>query len=503
MKTFLDKESERRLVEAPQPTVKSNVAITKANDYSAAEAAVREVVHLLGGAKSFVKSSDVVIIKPNMIAATKPEEAEVTHPAMIEAVVRVFKETGATVQVGEQTGWHGDPEVTFKVTGMRDAAMRGGADRVCNWDEEDYVDVSVPNPRCFSVVKIPRSLAEADVIINLPKMKTNLVQVVTLGIKSWIGAFHNSQRTFIHKNQLDNGWATVDLVKALGPRLKLNILDGIEGMEGSGPHAGLVTRPGIVLASPDVVAFNAVTCSIMGFHPLEVPATQAAMKDGVGTGDLREINVLGKTIEEVRHPFQRPVAQVVNRYTNVMEFVGGACPGCQWTLNNVPPYIDHNKRYAVVVGARAMIPQDLGDFDEVWLSGMCASSPSHQLPGFEQKLKKAKKVQRLNYCPGYNYMIHYWQDPSVKDEVFSAPDLLLADMVAFWTVPDVTNEAKLEAALARREGKMNLGEFMKGATEYYGEQTIQSMKPLNWGIHPLAAYSNVDKEWPEPEKATL
>lgn len=184
MKTYLDKPSERRLVETPPPKEKSKVAIAKAPDYSQAERAVREAINLLGGARSFVKPTDKVIIKPNMIAATKPEEGEVTHPAIVEAVVKVFKETGATVRVGEQTGWHGDPLTTFKVTGMYDAAMRGGADEVVNWDQDEYVDVQVPNARCFGVVKLPRSLVEADVVINVPKMKTNLVQIVTLGIKS-------------------------------------------------------------------------------------------------------------------------------------------------------------------------------------------------------------------------------------------------------------------------------------------------------------------------------
>lgn len=499
MKTYLDKASERRLVETPAPKEKSKVAIVKAADYSQAEKAVREAVRLLGGVKAFVKPTDKVIIKPNMIAATKPEEGEVTNPAMVEAVVKVFKETGAYVRVGEQTGWHGDPLTTFKVTGMYDAAMRGGADGVVNWDQDDYVDTPVPNGRCFGVVKLPRSLVEADVIINVPKMKTNLVQVVTLGIKSWIGALHNSQRTFIHKNQLDNGFTTIDVVKALGPRLKLNILDGIEGMEGSGPHAGLVTKPGIVLASSDVVAFSLVGCAIMGFHPMEVPAHQAGMKDGVGTADLREIEILGSTIEEVKHPYLRPVPQVVNRYPNVMEFVGGACPGCQWTINSIPPYVDPDKKYAIVVGARAMIGQDLANFDEVWLSGICGCAASHQLPGFDEKLARAKKVIRVNNCPGYNVMIHYHQDPASKGEVYSVPNLWLADMVAFWTVPDVTNEAKLEAAIARRDKKMDLEQFMKGCNEYYGEQVVCEMKPLDWGIHPLKGYANVDKEWPEPE----
>jgi hypothetical protein len=341
---------------------------------------------------------------------------------------------------------------------------------------------------------------EADVIINLPKMKTNLVQVVSLGIKSWMGAIHNSQRTFFHKNQMNIGWATVDIVKALGNRLKLNILDGIIGMDGAGPHAGLVTKPRIVLASSDVVAFDAVGCAIMDIHPFEIPATQAAMKDGLGTGDLREIEVLGKTIEEVKHPFKRPVVQVVSRYPNVMEFVGGVCPGCR--ANALPPYIEHDKKYAVVMGPRAMIAQDLANFDEVWLVGTCGCSPSHQLPGFQKKLKRAQKIFRLNYCPGHTYYLHYWRDPEVarSGEVYSAPMVLVGDNVTFNTVPDVTDETKLEDAIARHEGKMDLAETRAKFVEYLGEDIAKTMKPLNWGIQPLSAYADAEKEWPEPEQ---
>jgi uncharacterized protein (DUF362 family) len=502
MTTFVNEPSVRRLIEAPPPKEKSRVAIATAKDYDQAETAVREVAELLGGAKRFAKRGDVVLIKPNMIAASKPEEAEVTHPAMIEAAVRIFKETGATVKIGEQTGWHGDPLTTFEVTGMRAAALRAGADEICNWDQEEYVDVNVPNGRFFSVVKLPKSLVQADVIVNLPKMKTNLVQVVSLGIKNWMGALHNSQRTFFHKTAMDIG-AMVDILKALGSRVKLNILDGIVGMDGAGPHAGLITFPGVVVASSDIVAFDAVACAIMDIHPFEVPATQFAMKDGLGTADLREIEILGKTIEEVKHPFKRPVVQVVSRYPNVMEFVGGACYGaCRDGINGLPPHIDPSKKYAIIVGARAMIGQDLSNFDEVWLVGMCASTPSHQLPGFKEKLKKAKKVHRLNYCPGHSFHIHYWQDPKVAGtgDVYSAPMLLLADLVAFAQVPDITDKTKLEGAVARKEGKMTLDEAASGYAQYIGEDIAKNMKPCSWKVHPLSAYANADKEWPSPEQ---
>jgi uncharacterized protein (DUF362 family) len=502
MKSTINKGSDRRLVDSPSPIEKSKVAIATAHDYGEAEHAVRRVIEMLGGAKTFAKPGDVVLIKPNMIAASHPEEAEVTHPAMVKAVVRVFKETGATVKVGEQTGWHGDPLATFEVTGMKAAALEAGADEILNWDGDEYVDISVPNGRFFSVVKLPKSLIAADVIINLPKMKTNVVQLVSLGIKNWMGALHNSQRTFFHKTAMDIG-AMVDILKALGNRVKLNILDGIVAMDGAGPHAGLITTPGIVLASPDVVAFDTVATTIMGFHPYEVPATQFAMKDGLGTADLREIEVLGTTIEKVEHPFRRPVVQIVNRYPNVMEFVGGVCFGtCRDGINGLPPYIDKKKKYAIVVGARAMIGQDLSKFDEVWLVGMCASNSSHQLPGFQDKLKRAKKVYRLNYCPGHTYHMHYWQDPDVvaKGEVYSAPMLLLNDLVTFASVPDITDEKKVEDAIARKEGRMTLDEAMAGYAQYIGEDIAKTMKPRNWNVQPLSIYGVVDKEWKDPEQ---
>ena len=488
----------RRIVERPALEAKSKVAIARAKDYSEAEKGVRQAVELLGGMQQFCKKGDVVMIKPNMIYASKPDEHETTNPAVLEAVVRLAKETGATVRVGEQTGWHCDPDLAWEVTGLKDAALRGGADEVVNWEYDEFPEYAVPNGRAFGKLRLPKSLVEADVVINVPKMKTNLVQVATLGIKSWVGAFHNSHRTFFHKGYLDMGAACTDVAKVLGKRLKLNILDGIWGMEGSGPHAGLLCNPGVIIASPDVVAFEAVTCSVMGFHPFEIPATQMAHKDGLGTGDLDEIEVLGARIEDVLFRFKRPMAQYVSRYQNVKEFYGGACPGCYWCFNSLPPNIDPKKKYALIAGARAMVGEDLSDYDEVWLAGRCASTPSHQLEGFMEKVEKAKKVIKDFSCPGYGYTVHYHQRDEVKGQVFEVADLLLADMVAFWCVPDVTDQRKLEAAIARKETRQSLDEFLAGIQEYYTPERAKTIKPTDWPEAPLDTYAHTEREMTSP-----
>lgn len=497
----------RKFLERPPLQQKSKVAIARGEDYGEAEKAVRRVVDLLGGIGKICKRGDKVMIKPNMIYASKPEDAETTHPAVVKAMVALCKEAGASVKLGEQTGWHCDPELSFTVTGLKDAALTAGADEVVNWDTDEYVTVNVPNPRSFARVMLPKSLMDADVIIHIPKMKTNAVQVATLGIKGWIGALHNSMRTFIHKNALDNGFSTTDVVKALGSKLKLTLIDGIEGMEGSGPHAGLVCHPKVIIASQDVVACNAVTCKVMGFHPLEIPATQVAMKDGVGTADLDEIEVVGERIEDVIYPFKRAVNQYVSHYLNVREFVGGACQGCFWTFPSLPPHVDPKKKYALVAGARALIGDDLSSYDEVHLIGICACAPSHQLPGFKERVARAKKIVTHPYCPGYNTAVHHHEKTEAKGDVFEVPDLLLGDMCALWAVPDVTNQDKMEDALARKENRQSLEDVRRTAEQYYGPELLESSQPALWPMTPLKEMAKwqdvVEGPEPPPTKITF
>jgi len=489
----------RKFLERPPLAEKSKVSIVRAEDYSQAEKAVRRAVELLGGIEKICKKGDKVMIKPNMIYASRPEDAETTHPAVVMAMVKICKEAGASVKLGEQTGWHCDPELSFTVTGLKDAALAAGAEEVVNWDTDDYVTVPVPNPRSFARVLLPKSLMDADAIISLPKMKTNAVQVATLGIKAWIGALHNKQRTFIHKNALDNGFSTADVVKALGSKLKLTLVDGIEGMEGSGPHAGLVCHPKVIIASQDVVAFNAVTCKVMGFHPLEIPATQVAAKDGVGTADLDEIEVMGERIEDVVYPFKRAVNQYVSHYPNVREFVGGACQGCFWVFPSLPPHVDPNKKYGLIAGARALIGDDLSTYDEVHLIGICAAAPSHQLPGYKERVTKAKKVVTHPYCPGYSTAVHHHEKAEAKGDVFEIPDLLLGDMCALWAVPDVTNADKMEAALQRKENRQSLEDARSAIKQYYGAEVLQHSQPALWPMTPLKETA----KWQDPADREL
>ena len=75
-----------------------DVALVRCADYDAArvEAAVRQAVDLIGGMGSFVHRGEKVIVKPNLLRASRPDAAIVTHPAVLRAVVRLAQEAGGT-----------------------------------------------------------------------------------------------------------------------------------------------------------------------------------------------------------------------------------------------------------------------------------------------------------------------------------------------------------------------------------------------------------------------
>lgn len=76
---------------------KTPVSISKCSSYKLEEVqkAVMECVDAIGGVSSFINQGNRVLIKPNMLQGKSPEEAITTHPAVLEAVVNIVKDSGA------------------------------------------------------------------------------------------------------------------------------------------------------------------------------------------------------------------------------------------------------------------------------------------------------------------------------------------------------------------------------------------------------------------------
>ena len=234
-----------------------------------------------------------VVIKPNLLRASRPEEGIVTNPAILRAVVEKVETMGpASIIVGDNPGVfsYGANEEAFRTTGLMDAA-KGYYVNIGN--DSRKVDF---NPVFASTVSISAAILDADIIISMPKFKTHGLTIITGAIKNSYGFLTGAQKARFHKVA---GSAErfqemiVDVFKLRVP--DLFIVDAVVGMEGNGPASPDLRNIGLVLASDNAVALDAVIASMMGIaEPGILRFLEKAKEAGLGDYDLKTIEVIGE-----------------------------------------------------------------------------------------------------------------------------------------------------------------------------------------------------------------
>ncbi len=366
---------------------------------------IAETIELaVGGIDKIVADNETVLIKPNLAFQAPPESFSVVDPRLIEAFVGYLKENSKAKEVwigdNPSLGQHvGRSRPAFEAAGMRLAAERGGADRIIYFDEEELVDVDVEGALLFRRAKVYRPFMEADRIINLPKMKTHLAGVVTLGVKNWQGIIPNvhpsGQQQDIHR--LDLGQKCADLLRVR--RADLTFVDGIIAMQGQGPHAGTPVEMNLLIAGSDTVAVDAVTAYVMGFETVEIPAVRIAATEGLGVGDITKIQVAGIAPDQVRTFFKRPMNDPTGLIPGIRVIVQQTCPGCFANIrgaldnfkNNVEPrdFLDKaGEIYIVAGGVPEFDPQWVKD-KHLFITGDCWKL----FPSFT-KVEEAKQLAK-------------------------------------------------------------------------------------------------------------
>lgn len=301
----------RRLQEAPEFLAEAETASYPAGvgvvsavrcmsyDYQVVADAVQRVLAPLGGMERFVRRGQKVHVKPNLLAAKEPARAITTHPAVVEAVVRLVQDLGAKVTIGDSPGG----AVTglqryWDNTGLAEVARRTGAPLVA-FETGGVVERKVRGISYY----VSRYAVEADVLINLPKLKTHNLTLYTGAIKNLFGVIPGLRKSEYHKqapHPEDFAEVLVDIYSAVRPYL--HVADAVVGQEGNGPSSGKVRQMGVLLASADGVALDAVGAAMMGFAEDEIDSTRIAAQRGLGEGSLQRIQLIGADIESLRLP---------------------------------------------------------------------------------------------------------------------------------------------------------------------------------------------------------
>lgn len=270
-------------------------------DYNMIKRTFFEIMDTIGG--DLIGKSNRVLIKPNLLSPASPEEAVLTHPMIVKAAVEYVLQKGACPQVSDSPAI-GSFEKIMKNSGIRNALA--GLNVACGaFDKSLKIDIGEP----FNAIEIAEDAINADVIINLPKLKTHSQMLLTLGVKNMFGCIVGYRKAEWHMRTGINRTMFAKLLILVYQRIRprFTILDGILAMEGEGP--GKSGRPrdlGILLGSRDAFAVDSTVCRMFGLDADRLPTLRVAREMGIAEADT-EIDGDLPIIRDFRLPLISPL----------------------------------------------------------------------------------------------------------------------------------------------------------------------------------------------------
>ncbi|MDR1612397.1 MAG: DUF362 domain-containing protein [Planctomycetota bacterium] len=308
------------------------------DDPDGVAAAVRNALGPLGGMERFVKPGMRVVIKPNLLFGRAPERALNTHPEIVRAVGKLVREAGAgEIMIGDSPGF-GSARGAAKICGILPVAEELGAKFV------EFTPVENIDPkRAFPRLELARELLAADLVVNLPKMKTHGQMLMTLAVKNMFGAVPGTRKFQWHYRAGRDKIVFARMLNdiALAVRPGLSILDAVLSMDGMGPSAGRPRRTGFIAAADDPWALDAAVMDVLGLERTLLFTLREA--DERGLRGWRDAAVVGERPEDLR-PGEWDVPELVGAQMHGT-FIEKRLPGvAKWLRARISPPPGPNSR---------------------------------------------------------------------------------------------------------------------------------------------------------------
>jgi uncharacterized protein (DUF362 family) len=284
--------------DAFRPSGEAHVAVVLRAPYdgdlrSTVAEGLRSIGASFGGAR--------VLLKPNFVEYDRHSVIN-TDPRLVAAAAEAIREAGAAeVLVAEGPGHRRDTRYVIASSGLADAL--GDA-------HISFTDLNLASAQSRTLrsrytplgeIWLPNVVADADIVVSMPKMKTHHWAGVTLSLKNCFGCLpgrvYGWPKNALHWVGIDN--AILDVAAAVRPAYA--IVDGIVAMEGNGPIQGTPVDAGVLVFGDDPVATDTVTASMMGFDPTRIAYLHEAARF-LGQGDLDRI------IQRGEHPSSHSIA---------------------------------------------------------------------------------------------------------------------------------------------------------------------------------------------------
>lgn len=277
----------------------TQVSLLKAQSYELQELrnSLASLLAPFGGMSAFVKKGDRVLLKPNLLTASRPTKECTTRKEIVYCTAQMVIEAGGKPFLGDSPAF-GSAEGVAKANGYLDLCQELNLP-IIEFNSHKY---PVENEN-FHHLRLSKEAMEADVVINLPKIKSHMQLTMTMGVKNLFGCVPGKMKAWWHmeagKDVNRFGEMLVETAKAIQPNL--TIIDGIIAHEGNGPSAGEPRELGVLGASDDVFALDVAIASLLNVEPELVPTLNAQKRLG-----------LCSKLENIEFPLLKPQELAIN-----------------------------------------------------------------------------------------------------------------------------------------------------------------------------------------------
>lgn len=271
-----------------------------------------------------IRGGDVVVITPNWVKALAPYTATVVGPETLRQLIQ-FVKTKDPKEIVIAVGSGGEETTkVFEGIGYNEVIIQEGV-RFVDLNYGPYIDLQLEH----SVVpqtKINKLLEEIDVLISFTQLKYHEEATISAAIKNvalgWPPAeIHGFPKKLLGIHEDLHGFI-VAMTKKIP--IDLSIISVDKAMIGTGPSEGkAVNTQGLVIASTDPVAADAIGGRLLGFLPQAIQYLYRLYLDRVGEADPQNMDIRGLTLEEAESIFsmaaygQEVVLDKENKYKNI------------------------------------------------------------------------------------------------------------------------------------------------------------------------------------------
>jgi uncharacterized protein (DUF362 family) len=256
----------------------SLVSLVKIKSETEIKKGIAEALNLIQ--YSWPAGTEKIVIKPNMCYYWDYSTGQTTDPRFVAGLIEFIREelsSNVNISIVESDASAMRCKYAFRFLGYERLAKDCGV-RLVNLSEDvcEKVKVTVKNEDFEFAV--PKTIKEADLRINVPKIKFLSHTKISCALKNIFGC-NPEPKKFQYHPKLD------EVIVALNKVMKFDV-HILDGLIVSGRHP---VKLGLIMASKDLAAFDSAAARIAGVSPKSVRHIMLAETEGLGSHKFASI----------------------------------------------------------------------------------------------------------------------------------------------------------------------------------------------------------------------